>query len=248
MFSKTTFVFALLALFAVQSSSALQLQTVDERSIADLFEKAKEAIRKFGEIVSSAVGNAVDKLGAIKDKIFANAKEIISDARDTILNIVDKVKNHIEHIKEQAENLGLDVKECIEENKTQLQQLPKNIIDKLLQCVSEQMAEAKNIIEEAITEIMSIKDKLTGLPQKLKECVASGKPVSCISKLIAQIVSDITQIPSNIQESVNKIMDLVANLQANLMECALSKIKEVSMEAAAIGANVAKCVAGKIEA
>ncbi|GLV41203.1 hypothetical protein CBL_04727 [Carabus blaptoides fortunei] len=248
MFSKTTFVFALMALFAVQSSSALQPQEVDERSLSDLIEQAKEAIKNLSEIVNSTIKNAIDKLSTIKDEILANAQDIIADAKNNITSIIDKVKVEIDKIKEQAANLGDDVKECIDKNSAEIEQLPQKIIDKLLQCIYEPVDEALSIIEQAINKILAIKDELTGLPQKLKGCFVTVNPVSCVTTLIAQIVKDTVSVPTDIQNIVSQILELVANLEIKMKACAVEKAIEASMEAAAIGVKVAKCVTEQNEA
>lgn len=224
----------------------MHIDVTDERSLNDLIQKAKDAIARFKELVHDTVANAEKILGDKAQQIKEKAEKIIADTEQAIKNEVQKVKDNIEKIKAEAAILGVDIKECTAEHMDELEALPKSIIDKMIKCVTDELNKAINIIKSAVDDILKIKDELVNFPQKLKDCIASGNPVTCVSDLIGEIVKDISGVPTMIQDKINQITDLVNNIKSDLEKCALSKVIEVTKEAGAIGIKVAECVADKI--
>lgn len=217
-----------------------------ERALSDLIQKAKEAIERFKELVHNTIADAEKLLGDKAAQIKQKAEEVLAKTEEAIKNEIQKVKENIEKMKQEAAIIGVDVKECTIEHQDELEALPKSIIDKLIQCVTDEINKAVEIIKSAVDDIMKIKDELVNLPQELKDCVAGGHAVQCITDLISQIVKDISGVPTMIQDKINQIMALVNNIEADLKACALSKIAEATIEAGKIGVKVAECVADKI--
>lgn len=218
------------------------METVEERALDDLIQKLNEAIQKLTDIVNSSIESAVGKLNEIKDTIIANANEVISKAGSTINVLINNVKAEVDKIKEEAENLGDDVKECIDENMAELEQLPQQIMDKLYQCVNDQLTEANSITDEAKGTILKVRDELARLPEKVRECNSS---FTCILKLSAQVAKDMSSIPLEIASTVSKATQFIATVKVDMEACGVKKVIEASQEAGEIGEKVIKCVGDK---
>lgn len=219
----------------------------DERSLNDLVQKAKEAIKRLHDLIHNAVENSNQHLKERLEAIKAKADKVLAETKEKIHQEIEKVKANIQKIKEEAAILGVDIKECLVEHENELQAIPLNMIEKLIECIKDEIKKATDIVKSAVQEIIDIKNQLVNLPGQLKSCLTTTKPVTCISDLIGDIVQKIAQVPADIQAKINEIMELVNNIEADLTKCAISKVFETGKEAAQVGIKVAKCVADKIK-
>lgn len=219
----------------------------DERSLTDLYQKAKAAINRLHDLVHNSVQNADAHMKARLEAIKAKADQVLAETKGKIHEEIEKVKANIQKIKEEAAILGVDIKECMVDHEDELQAIPLSMIEKLVECIKEEIQKAMDIIKSAVDEILEIKNELVGLPGHLKSCLATTHPVSCISGLLGNIVNKIAQVPAEIQGKINEIMELVQNIEGDLTKCAISKVAEVGKEAAQVGIKVANCVADKIK-
>lgn len=213
----------------------------------DLIQKAKDAINRFNDLVHNSIANSNKHLKEKIEAIKAKADKVLAETKVKIQEEVQKVKERIDQVKREAAVLGVDVTICLIDHEKDLEQIPLDMIQKLIECVKAEVEKAIDIIKSGIDEIMQIKDQLVGLPGELKACLTNSKPVQCISDLIGGIVNKIAQVPADIQQKINEIMELVQNIEADLTKCAISKVVEVGKEAAAVGVKVAKCVAEEIQ-
>lgn len=212
----------------------------------DLLEKAKEAIDRLRELIKSHIQRAEQILGERLKIIRNKADEIIAKTEKAIHDEIQKIKENIDKIKKEAEILGVDVKECMSQHDKELEDLGKSIIKKMLQCINEEIQKAGDIVKDAVNNIIKIKDDILNFTNNLEKCKTEQHTVKCVADVLSEVVKDITGIPTMIQVKINEIMNLLNNIEADLANCAMRKLIEITKEAGEVGITIAKCVAEKI--
>ncbi|KAJ8920378.1 hypothetical protein NQ315_005244 [Exocentrus adspersus] len=208
--------------------------------------KADDVLKKLRREVDRAMEKAHKALEDAKRKVNETADKIQNEARSQMQGVEDKLKAELEELKQKAKTAGVNIDDCLKDNEDKLVNLPNQLSEDMVHCVSDKINKAISFAEDALDHVQKIVDEVENIKKEIKDCGHGIHAVKCIAKLAARIEKDITSLPTRIEADVTASVALISQLDKEVEKCASDKVEKCENDGKKILESIAACVAGKL--
>ncbi|XP_018579228.1 golgin subfamily A member 5-like [Anoplophora glabripennis] len=233
-------------LVAVVQIRSLQAEEETRKLSLESRNKADDLLKKLKEEVDRAMAKAHKALDDAKKKVNEAADKVQAEAKRQMQSTLDKLKEELETLKEKAKKAGVNIDDCLKGNEDRLVNLPNQLSNDMVHCVSDQINKAISFAQDALDHLQKIVDEVENIKQEIKDCGHGFHAVKCIAKLAVRIEKDITTLPTRIEADVTATVALISNLDKEVKKCASNKVDQCENDGKKILEVIAACVAKKI--
>lgn len=225
-----------LLVFAVQIYS----EDVEPRNeVQDLLEKLKKVANEYLEGANAT-------LIAAEVKVNETAAAVEGQAEAAMKSTEDKFREELDALKKKAADAGVNIDECLGANEDKLVNMPNELSNDMVHCVSDRIIEGISYAQDALNNIQLVVNEITDIEQEIKDCGHGLSSVKCLAKLAIKIEEDIVSLPKKITDDVDKAESLIEEIDTRIEDCASGKVDELESEGGKLLLTISECVAKKI--
>lgn len=209
---------------------------------------AFNTIRKLRELVFNIIKDQINNIINLQKGLINLVKNMIKGIKDKIDNFIEGIFDNIRKMQEAAEQMGVNVSECVDENEMKIKQIASKLFLDITQCITTKAMKAFEILDEAVKAIRDIILDVDEVEATFKNCtnIACYLKVGALASKLAvsiplkatklflstqqTIISITLQITACTGEKFFQLKDLVAPAINSITQCIADKIAEISSE------------------
>lgn len=172
---------------------------------------------------------------------------LVEAGANKIQNIVTAAMNDIQEWIGKAEQLQIDVTDCVGDTLDQLKGIPSENLKELTSCLTSNIARLTTIFDQTKVECNKYFDLVTEEAQKVKQCgggIISG--TSCILGIIADVTKLIVQIPLKISGVVTDSIKTMVEVGKDVSLCIADQVLINTILVTDMSKSTIDCIKNKI--
>ncbi|KAJ8937476.1 hypothetical protein NQ314_011865, partial [Rhamnusium bicolor] len=225
---------------------AVEPQDDIERLLLEPRNKADDLLKKLRAVVDKALVDAQKALDDAKNKVNEVADKVQNAAKEKMQGLQNEFRAELDKLKDKAKKAGVNIDDCLKENEDRLVNLPNQLSNDMVHCVSDKINEGISYAQDALNQVKKVVEEIENIKSSIKKCGHGIKSIKCLAKLALRIEKDITTLPTKIQADVAATVLLISKLKEQVQKCASSKVDKCEKDGKEILETIGLCVGKKI--
>ncbi|XP_061710823.1 uncharacterized protein LOC133520434 isoform X2 [Cydia pomonella] len=237
------------AIYTIQSKELANIDVNRLLSISDLWDKIKNSITNAWNAVKDIANKTREKIIVCLQNIKKRAEEAVKDFEAKLEVLKDKFNKFIQALKKKAG----DVKQCIQDDKDVIQDLLKQIAQRVKSCIADSVNNASVLNSNQSKLMLDDTEFIKEAEDKVNKCVQEVDDADeCLNKARGEIYDDMEQKEADImntlfhfQRSISR--DVIEDALETIVNCAADGIIEASEAITDEVINIINCVKSEKE-
>lgn len=155
--------------------------------------------------------------------------------------------NEILEWKEKAENLAVDVTDCIGDNIETLEKMPEETFTEFNECVSVNMKRITDIFDETVITIKKYFNLVDDKIKEVEQCGTGFNAITCYLGIIKDIGLLLTKIPLTVAKVVADSVQTILGVGKDISTCVADTVVQVTATISATSIETVTCIKEKIQ-
>ncbi|KAJ8918068.1 hypothetical protein NQ315_011525 [Exocentrus adspersus] len=224
----------------------LSPQIYSQDNVPIVKNEVKDLLKKLQEVVNGYLVEANNTLNAAEAKVNEAAASVESKAEAAMKSTEDKFKEELDELKKKASDAGVNIDECLGKNEEDLVNMPNQLSNDMVHCVSDRIIEGISYAQDVLNKIQATVNEVANMEQEIKDCGGGLKSVKCLAKLAIKIEEDIVALPKQITDDVDKAVSLIEEIDTRIEDCASDKVDKLESDGGKLLLTISECVAKKL--
>ncbi|XP_061728622.1 putative leucine-rich repeat-containing protein DDB_G0290503 [Cydia pomonella] len=232
------------AIYTIQSKELANIDVNRLLSISDLWDKIKNSITNAWNAVKDIANKTREKIIVWLQNIKKRAEEAVKDFEAKLEVLKDKFNKFIQALKKKAG----DVKQCIQDDQDVIQDLLKQIAQRVRSCIADSVNNASVLNSNQSKLMLDDTEFIREAEDKVNKCVQEVDDADeCLNKARGEIYDDMEQKEADIMNTRSISRDVIEDALETIVNCAADGIIEASEAIIDEVINIINCVKSEKE-